>query len=227
VAFLVLFIGVAAIVAAIWVSYYLKKKRREGFAFAATQLGLQYAPEDLFGTLAEPFALFEKGDGRGVENVVWGRWQDLEVRLFDYWYYDESTDSKGNRSRTYHRFNCVIAPVDAACSRLVIEHENLGSRLASALTFRDIQFESEEFNRTYLVRSPDAKFANDLIDARMMEWLLANGDGYSFEVEADRMLCFCRKLGPMEMVPLLGTAKAFRENIPRVVYSLYPRTSPG
>lgn len=222
-----LFIGVAAIVAAIWVSYYLKKKRREGFAFAATQLGLRYAPEDPFGTLAEPFALFEKGDGRGVENVVWGRWQDLEVRLFDYWYYDESTDSKGNRSRTYHRFNCVIAPVDAACSRLVIEHENLGSRLASALTFRDIQFESEEFNRTYLVRSPDAKFANDLIDARMMEWLLANGDGYSFEVEADRMLCFCRKLGPMEMVPLLGTAKAFRENIPRVVYSLYPRTSPG
>lgn len=221
-----LFIGVAAIVAAIWVAYYLKKRRREGFALAATQLGLQYAPEDPFGTLAEPFALFEKGDGRGVENVVWGRWQELDVRLFDYWYYDESTDSKGNRSRTYHRFNCVIAPVDAACSRLVIEHENLGSRLASALTFRDIQFESEEFNRTYLVRSPDAKFANDIIDARMMEWLLANGDGYSFEVEADRMLCFCRKLGPMEMVPLLGTAKAFREHIPRVVYSLYPRTGP-
>jgi hypothetical protein len=219
--FVILGLGIVGLVA--YVSYYLKKKRREGFALAAAQLGFQYSPEDPFGTLAEPFALFEKGDGRGVENVVWGRWQDLDIRLFDYWYYEETTDGKGNRTRTYYRFDCVLAPVDAACSRLVIEHENLGTRLANALTFHDIQFESEEFNRTYYVKSPDQKFANDFIDARMMSWLLKNGGGYSFEVDGDDMLCFCKKLGPMEIVPLLGTAKAFREQIPRVVYSLYPR----
>lgn len=220
--FLVLFLGIAAAVAAIWFSYALKKKRREGFALMATQLGLQYSAVDPFGTLSEPFALFDKGDGRGVENVLSGNWQQIDIRLFDYWYYEESTDSNGHTTKTYYRFDCVIAPVDAACSRLVIEHENLGTRLANALTFHDIQFESEDFNRSYYVKSPDAKFANDLVDARMIEWLLQGGAGYSFEAVGDKMLCFCRKLGPMEVVPLLGTAKAFRDHIPRVVSSLYP-----
>lgn len=207
-------------------SYLLKKRRREAFALVATQLGLQYSPEDPFGTLGEPFALFEKGDGRGVENVVWGTWQELDVRVFDYWYYEESTDSHGRSTKDYHRFDCAIAPIDAACSRLVIGHENIGTWLAGALTFDDIQFESEGFNKAYHVKSPDAKFANDLIDARMIDWLLASGDGYSFELDADRLLCFCRKVGPMEIIPLLGTAKAFRDHIPRVVYSLYPRAAP-
>jgi len=219
---LVLVLGLLAMGVVAWLSFVAKQKRREGFVTMAMQLGFQYSPQDPFGILAEPFALFQKGDGRGVENVLWGRWQDLDVRLFDYWYYDESTDSKGNRTRTYYRFDCVIAPVDAACSRVVIEHENLGTRLANALTFHDIQFESDDFNRAFFVKSPDAKFANDLIDARMMQWLLGNGTGFSFEVDGTELLCSCKKIQPTAIVPLLGTAKAFREHIPSVVASLYP-----
>ena len=220
--FLVLFVAIAVVVGAVWFSIVAKQKRRQAFALMGTQLGLEYSQVDPYGTLAEPFALFEKGDGRGVENVLSGTWQDLDVRCFDYWYYEESTDSKGRRSRTYYRFDCVMGPVDATCSRLVIEHENLGTRLANALTFRDIQFESEDFNKAFYVKSPDAKFANDFVDERMMDWLLKNGAGFSFEVDANQMLCFCRKIDPTGIVPLLGTAKAFREQIPRVVYSLYP-----
>ena len=41
-------------------------------------------------------------------------------------------------------------------------------------SFHDIQFESEEFNRDFTVHCEEPKFANDLIDARMMQWLLAN-----------------------------------------------------
>ena len=219
---LILVLGLLAMSLVAWFSFMAKRKRRQGFALMATQLGFEYSPQDPFGILAEPFALFEKGDGRGVENVLWGRWQDLDVRLFDYWYYDETTDSKGNRRRTYYRFDCVIAPVEAACSRLVIEHENLGTRIANALTFHDIQFESEEFNKAFYVKSPDAKFANDFVDARMMDWLLASGKGFSFEVDGGELLCSCRKVAPTAIVPLLGTAKAFREHIPRVVASLYP-----
>jgi hypothetical protein len=220
---LIVVLGLVAIGLVAWFSFVAKKKRRQGFALVARQLGLQYAPEDPFGILAEPFALFEKGDGRGVENVLWGRWQDVDVRLFDYWYYEETTDSKGNTSRTYYRFDCVMAPVDAACSRLVIEHENLGTRLANALTFHDIQFESDAFNKAFYVKSPDAKFANDFVDARMMDWLMAHAAGFSFEVDGDELLCSCRRIEPTAIVPLLGTANAFREQIPRVVYSLYPR----
>jgi hypothetical protein len=206
-----------------YVSYYLKKKRREGLAFAARQMGMRFALTDPFDTLSEPFDLLQKGDGRGVENVMWGAWQDLECRLFDYWYYDESTDSKGNRSRTYHRFSCVMSPVEASCSHLTLGKENLFTRIGDHLGFRDIELESEEFNRAFTVRSPDRKFAVDFCDARMMQWLLAHGEGFGFEVVGDRLLASCRKLAPTELIPLLGSMKGFRDEIPRVVFSLYPK----
>ena len=83
------------------------------------------------------------------------------------------------------------------------------TRLADALSFHDIQFESEDFNRMFNVKSPDKKFANDFIDARMMQFLLQTGKGTAFEVMGDRLLCFRRKLAPMEIVTLLGLSKAF------------------
>ena len=222
-----LFTGIVAVaVVALVGSYYLKKKRREGFALVARQLGMEYWPEDPFGLLAEPFALFQKGDGRGIENVLAGAYQAVDVKAFDYWYYDESTDSKGQTSKTYYRFDCVIVPIDAACSPLTIDNENVLTRLADALSFHDIEFESEEFNRAFNVKSPDKKFANDFVDARMMQWLLQNGKGTAFEIMGDRLMCYRRKLPPMEIVTLLGLSKAFLDRVPKVVYSLYARPTP-
>jgi hypothetical protein len=117
----------------------------------------------------------------------------------------------------------VLTPVDARCPALQISEENLFTRLADALTFRDIEFESEEFNRRFTVKGSDERFASAFCDARMMEWLLRHGDGYAFEVVEDRLLCSCRRVKPAEMVHLLGTAKTFREQIPAVVSSLYPK----
>lgn len=220
---LLLVAGIAAVIAAAWFGYVAKQRRRDAFALMARQLGLEYAAEDPYGTLSEPFAFFEKGDGRGVENVLSGSWQGVDVRLFDYWYYDDSTDAQGHSSRTYYRFDCVIVPVEAGCPRLTISHENVGTWLANALTFHDIRFESEAFNRQYYVKCSDTKFANDLVDARMIDWLLQHGTGFSFEVAGTEALCYQKKLDPIDVVPLLGTAKAFLDHIPRVVYSLYPR----
>jgi hypothetical protein len=119
-----------------------------------------------------------------------------------------------------------VVPIDAACSPLTIENENVLTRLADALSFHDIQFESEDFNRMFNVKSPDKKFANDFIDARMMQFLLQTGKGTAFEVMGDRLLSYRRKLAPMEIVTLLGLSKAFLDHVPRVVYSLYARATP-
>ena len=216
-------LGLAIIGAVAYLSYLSKQKRIQALASAASQLGLQFSRADPFGILAEPFQLLRKGDGQGVENVMWGTWQGLEVRQFDYWYYEESTDSRGSRSKTYYRFNCVICPIDASCAHLTIDHENLFTRLADALSFHDIQFESDEFNKKYQVKCRDRKFANDFIDARLMRWLLQHGEGFSFEAAGDELLCAHRRLQPTELIPLLGSAKAFRDEIPHVVFDLYPK----
>ena len=221
------FVGIGVIAAvAVYLSYYFKKKRQEGFGLVARQLGFQFSIQDPFETVSEPFKLFQKGDGRGVENVLWGNWQATDIREFDYWYYDESTDSNGHRSKTYHHFSCVMAPVRAACSPLTIEHENVLTRLADHLAMHDIEFESEDFNKAFDVKSIDKKFASDFIDARMMQWLLQHAAGFSFEVVADRVLVSCKRLQPTEIVPLVGTAKGFVDEVPNVVYSLYPKNAP-
>src|SRR5438093_9955674 len=108
------FILVGAVAAgAVYLAWYLRQQRIKELASAAIQLGLEFSRSDPFGTLSEPFQLFRKGDGQGVENVMWGTWQGMEVRQFDFWYYEESDDSKGGRSRTYYRFNCALSPIQA------------------------------------------------------------------------------------------------------------------
>ncbi len=213
------------IVVAAGIAYYQhqrKLERQRAMGALAFGQGLDFSIQDPFDTLGEPFSLLQKGDGRGVENVLWGTWHGFEVRAFDYWYYEESSDSNGRRSKTYYRFDCAMTTVDARCPQLQITGENLFTRLADALTFRDIEFESEEFNRRFNVKGSDRRFATAFCDAGMMEWLLRHGDGHAFEVVGDRLLCWSKRIEPDEMVHLLGTATTFREQIPEVVSSLYP-----
>jgi hypothetical protein len=211
------------VAAAAYFQHQRKLERQRKFGALALGHGLDFSIDDPFDTLGEPFTHLQRGDGRGVENVLWGEWAGLEIRAFDYWYYEESTDSKGHTSRSYSRSDCVLTSVDARCPTLQISGETVFTRLADALTFRDIEFESEEFNRRFTVKGADERFATAFCDARMMDWLMRHGDGYAFEVVGDRLLCWCRRVAPEEMIHLLGTTKTFREQIPAVVSSLYPR----
>jgi hypothetical protein len=216
---LVLFGGVLLIAAIAYLSYASRRRRRDGFRTMATQLNLSYSQGDPLGLLGYPFTLFTKGDGRTLENVVYGAWQEVEVIAFDYLYYEESSDGK---SRTDYRFDCAIVPMDADCPRLMVEHENLLTSLAGALSFHDLQFESEAFNDEYHVRCEVPKFANDVLDARMMEWLLHHGSGYTFEAVGDRLLVAGPRIQPAELLELLGVARGFTQHVPKVVSSLYP-----
>jgi hypothetical protein len=220
---LVIFLVIAALAGIAYLAYRQRKQRRLGFAMVAKQLGLTYTPEDPYGLLSYPFALFERGDGRGVENVIGGSWEGMDVRLFDYWYYEESTDGQGHTSRSYYRFDCALLPVGAVCPHLLIGHETLFTRLAGALSFHDIEFENENFNRTFNVKCEDRKFANDVVDSRMIDWLMANGQDLKLEVTGGGALVAIDRCRPQELVPLLQRARGFVDHVPKVVFSLYPQ----
>jgi hypothetical protein len=218
---------IAVIVAGAAISYHLKQKRIRELALTARQLGLEFTPDDSQGCLGLPFALLTKGDGRGSENVMWGTWQDLSLREFDYWYYEESTDSKGNRTKTYYRFSCAVAEIDAACSPITIGREGFFTRLADAIGLDDIQYELQEFNDAFNVKSKDRRFASDLVDQRMMRFLLQTDRAFGFEACGRWLLCFSKRRRPTELVPLLGTLQGFREHVPRVVFELYGPDASG
>jgi hypothetical protein len=213
-----LFFGGVVLVALIaYLAYAMQRARRQGFQQFAAQLSLSYSRDDQLGLLGYPFTLFTEGDDRGIENVIWGAWQEVDVIAFDFMYSEGS-----GKSRTDYRFDCAIVPIDADSPRLLIEHENLMTSLAGALSFRDQQFESEAFNDEYRVQCEVPKFANDVLDARMIEWLLGNGYGYVFEAVGDRVLVAGPRVQPAELLGLLDVARGFTQHVPKVVSSLYP-----
>jgi hypothetical protein len=219
---LVVVLVLALVGLGVWYSYYRKQRRRQGLARFAGQYGLQYTQQDSFGILGYPFHLFSRGDGQGCENVVYGEWRGVPVQEADFWYYDESTDSQGHRSKSYHYFSVVVADVGVDVPGVSISKENMMTRLADHVGLRDIDFESEDFNRAFNVKSTDREFCFKLVDARMMQWLLSTDGGFGFETTGPWLLVFCKRLDPMGLIPLLGTAKAFGEHIPNLVRTEYP-----
>jgi len=212
----------AVAVVSIVLSFYLKAKRREAFRAFALQHGLEFAEGDPFGLLDWPFDLFRRGDGRGIDHVLWGTWRGTAMQAFDYWYYTETTDSKGRRSRSYRRFSCALVEVPAAFPHLEIAREGLFTRLADHVGLEDIEFESPEFNRRYNVKAKDRKFAYELLDARMLEWLVGFDQGLAFEVMGNRVLAYVSRAKPSGLLGLIGTAVMFRDHIPNVAWGLYP-----
>ena len=54
--------------------------------------------------------------------------------------------------------------------------EGIFSKIAQAVGYDDIDFESHEFSRKYCVRSKNKNFAYDIFHPRMIDYLLDNND---------------------------------------------------
>ena len=162
----------------------------------------------------------EAGDGRGVENVVWGQRDGLDIKAFEYWYYEDSSDAEGHTSRDYSHFSCTVVPTAVSCPHTAIAPEGVLSRLGRALGFHDIEFESEEFNKAMKVNSADPKFATYLVDARMMQWLLDN-KGWHFELCDRWLLAYRSRTKPKLIWGVIEAAREFHQHIPNVIEETY------
>lgn len=216
--------AVALIILLIYVSWAAQKRRREEFFKLSVRLGLTYAIKDPFDTPSLPFDLFDQGQRRTAENVLYGDAGDMRVRLFDYSYVIHHHNANGPDTTSTYRFSCALAEVDAMCAHLVIDHESFMSRLASHVGIHDIEFESEEFNRAFKIKSDDRRFAFAFIDGQMMTWLMDEGGVARYEVNGPLVLCYVDRVGPAEYESLLEVVRRFRAHVPAVVSSLYPRT---
>jgi len=197
--------------------------RARDVSVIATRAGLEYSAIDPFDCTRVSFRLFTKGDGRGAENVMWQEPGDGHVyRVFDYWYYDEHHDQYGRTTKTYDRSSCAMALVGSSWPDISIVREGLVDKVMSAIGGGDIDFESEEFNRTFAVRCGDRRFASALIDARMLEFLLSTHGALNFELKGRWLLVWTDPVKPSLMPGLLHVAGRFVENIPAVVWELFP-----
>ncbi|MDP9823148.1 hypothetical protein J2S59_002957 [Nocardioides massiliensis] len=96
--------------------------------------------------------------------------------------------------------------------------ENFFGRFVGRITNRDIELESEDFNRAFTVTCPDPKFAYDVLHPRTMELLLRSRD-LAWRFEGDTLLAVSSgKHSPAEVTRVLGVLDAVLDGIPEFVW---------
>ncbi len=213
---------VAALVA--YFGYQARQRRIRSVAALAQRTGFTFTRDDVDRIVDMPFKLFGEGDGRKVELVMSGTHNGLPMRMFDYWYYDESSDGRGSRSRSYHRFTCALVTLPVACPPLRLTHEDLLTRIGSHLGLHDVEFEYEDFNRRFRVKCNEQKFAFAMFDGQMMQWLLDADTFDTVEAVGAWVLLATDKLEPARWLDLGAWLDQFHARVPAVVYTTYPPT---
>jgi hypothetical protein len=212
---------VALIVVAAIFGHLAAKKRREAMLSLAAGLGLRFDPgKDR--VLPKKYQFLDKlrvGDNRYAFNILSGKYKDHDVMAFDYHYETHSTDSKGNHETQHHYFSFFLLLMRVGFAELTIAREGFFSKVAQALGYDDIDFESHEFSRKFCVRSKDKKFAYDVCNARMIEYLLANDD-LTIEIEGPALgISFASRLSPEQIERNLNRLIAVRGLMPDYLFS--------
>ncbi len=185
---------VVVVVAAIIHARRKARERTEALAAMAASSGLAFDAEhrSISDTaLAEIFATFRQGDTRRVYNTMRGHMTvgnaTRGVQMGDY-RYTVTQGSGKNRRRVTYRFSYLLVHMDVTAPELIIRAETFLDKIGAFFGFDDIDFESVEFSKRFSVKGTNKRFAWDLIDPRVMEWLLTHDDPPLIELDGEWML---------------------------------------
>jgi hypothetical protein len=222
--FLPILLGVCIVLAAGTLAYLgwrMERRRTEALVCLAARLGMNFSSErdrDLAARFKALRGLHE-GNDRYAWNVLSGPYGGSPFMVFDFHYETESTDSEGRRQTSHHYLHAVLLELPRTFPNLHVSPEGMFSKIAQALGYDDIDFESAEFSRRYCVRSADKKFAYDFCNARMIDFLLEQAK-LSLEVRDDTLaFVYNGRMNPEALVPKLDLACAVRERMPDYLFA--------
>jgi hypothetical protein len=164
---------VAAIVAAIKQGR-VDRSRAFYLQMLATQLKFDnFSPDRDEGfTLGWGFlSRLDQGEARYAFNILRGTYHEQRLFVFDYHHQTFS-----GKSVEDHYSTMLMLVCKEAFPRVMIGPERLLSRWVAAFDGEDVKFESAEFSRAFRVRSEDKRFAYDVCNPQMIEYLLVNRD---------------------------------------------------
>lgn len=203
-----------------------ERLRERATTAAARSLGLLFSPVPPRGLAAAvPFTLYRSAIPRSLHDTrgefaafFEGVWQGMPVIAFDYTgptgfdLDDGMTMEVGNAGR----YTCAITRSPVLAPSLRIAHRGLFAGTLATVGAHGVEFESGDFNSAFDVRCTDRKFAWQVIDQRMMRWLL-DERRWAYEMRGPYILCYTSRLKPAELSGLLKALKTFRELLPTVV----------
>jgi hypothetical protein len=144
----------------------------------ADRLGLRFDPAQNY-VLADDYAFLHhlaRGENRYACNVLSGPYRQSEILAFDYHYEISEKGADNELSRTHYYSTAVMVLMPAYFPELLIAPQGLLSKTTELFGGGDINFESAEFSRAFSVRSRDKRFAYDVCNGQVIDYLLANRD---------------------------------------------------
>ncbi len=213
----------------IYFSYQAQQRRLMELSQFAAARGWRFdaAKDTSHDSRYEHFSIFTQGSSRYAYNTIRGALpvdgQSWPVQLGDYHFTTQQSNGKTTTTVTHTLSYVVLETTHRELPDLFIRREGFFDRIASALGFDDIDFESEEFSRKFIVKSSDKRFAYDVLHPRMMEFML--GEPAPTMDFRDGRCCFhlgekCWSPGEFEQV--LSWAAEFFAHWPRHVTTSRP-----
>ena len=211
---IIVLIFIALFIAILVLSYMANKKHREAIKAVAVRLGLNFSPEKS-RTIARRYEYINRirnGRDRYAYNILEGTYRGYPVQAFDYHY------KTGSGKNTHHYyFSFYIHHLPISVPELKIGPEGFFSKIAQAIGYDDIDFESHEFSSKFCVRSGSKKFAYDICHSQMIEYLLANPD-LTIEMERSTLaISFSGRMKPEKIEYNLKRLTDIRTLIPEYV----------
>ncbi|MBB5905860.1 hypothetical protein [Actinoalloteichus hymeniacidonis] len=198
--FILILVGVALI------SRYVSRRRREAFQAWARDSGWTYVPRDDRWLRYFNAPMFRRGIRRGTRHVVTGSLRGRKLVAFEYYYVERQGSGRNKRNVTY-RFAVAALFTPKVRPMLEVSREMIGHRIMGVFGMKDLQLESEEFNRAFRIEAENDRFAYDILHPRTMEWMLGDERFKSlpFRLEGPMLLTWTRGRLIPENVPAMAT----------------------
>jgi hypothetical protein len=197
-------------------SYFVAQQRvRDIRAFAAAHTLVAKGNQWDLGDCG--FSLFDKGNRRYWRNVMQGAWGGLPVTYCDFSYVVQS----GKSSETYS-FSNVVSSLGMEMPWVTVSPRGMiGAFAERSVGAPGVRFESIDFNDRFDVQSTDDAFAVKLIDAQMIETLLALDHGVHVVFGPDTLMVYDHRRPVVEIAPIFDATVAVTQRIPALVRARY------
>jgi hypothetical protein len=201
----------ALVLVGVVISVFRARARSGAVAAFAARNRLRYQQS---GSLADvPCSLFTRGHSRRWLRCCSGSWQGVDVRYADFRY----TVGYG---RDQHTYTCSVVAIPLGCRipEVQVAPRNPVRALVEKIEGDEILFESDDFNRRFLVTAQDRRFAYELLDPRMLQAILDVNDDNHIDAGPTQLVVYgfpvCR---PELLEEFIGEAVKIRLHVPAVV----------
>jgi hypothetical protein len=246
---LILLVGLASAVAALYLTYALYRYggRERALRRIARAESLRYSDVDPAGIGNLRLPSFASARGVRVSNVLSTTTDGERTRAFDFSLWREHVDTEhrdlltsisddafgftsaggGRTTRVYSAPRSgALVRVDAFLPLCTITPASWMSRAFESVGIADIDFESDEFNRGWDVRCADRRFALVFVDAQLIDLVLTldheHGTRAGIETFGNYVLLTTGLSRPHRLVHLLRAAERIPGMLSSVVTDEYP-----